>query len=442
MTKADPTVDPTLRSWIENANRPDCDFPIQNLPYGVFSTRNHDAPRVGVAVGDQVLDLAALESEGLIETGSDERVFSRTALNPFMALGADSWRRVRARLSVLLSQEESALRDNAKLRKNALVPISDAILHRPFEVKGYTDFYASREHATNVGIMFRGPDKALMPNWLHLPVAYNGRASTVVVSGADVRRPSGQIKPEGSEAPVFSACKKLDFELEMGAVVGVGNPMGEPVTVEQAQEMIFGYVLLNDWSARDIQIWEYQPLGPFLAKVFATTISPWVVTRAALEPFRVPGPEQNPLPLPYLRQSEANNYDIHLEVAFKPQKSEHATTITRTNFKHMYWSTAQQLCHHAIGGCAMQTGDLLGSGTISGESKDSYGSLLELTWNGKTPLKLEGGETRTFLEDGDTVTFSGWAQGRSHRVGFGECRGAILPAKPINEYRPSSDHFA
>ncbi len=433
MTKTDPTNDPTLRSWIENANRPDCDFPIQNLPYGVFSTRNHDAPRVGVAVGDQVLDLAALESEGLIETGSDERVFSRTALNPFMALGADSWRRVRARLSVLLSQEESALRDNAKLRKNALVPISDAILHRPFEVKGYTDFYASREHATNVGTMFRGPDKALMPNWLHLPVAYNGRASTVVVSGADVRRPSGQIKPEGSEAPVFSACKKLDFELEMGAVVGVGNPMGEPVTVEQAQEMIFGYVLLNDWSARDIQIWEYQPLGPFLAKVFATTISPWVVTRAALEPFRVPGPEQNPLPLPYLRQSEANNYDIHLEVAFKPQKSEHATTITRTNFKHMYWSTAQQLCHHAIGGCAMQTGDLLGSGTISGESKDSYGSLLELTWNGKTPLKLEGGETRTFLEDGDTVTFSGWAQGRSHRVGFGECSGAILPAKPINE---------
>ncbi len=433
MTKADPTNDPTLRSWIENANRPDCDFPIQNLPYGVFSTRNHDAPRVGVAVGDQVLDLAALESEGLVETVSDERVFSRSALNPFMALGADSWRRVRARLSALVSQEESALRDNAKLRKNALVPISDAILHRPFEVKGYTDFYASREHATNVGTMFRGPDKALMPNWLHLPVAYNGRASTVVVSGADVRRPSGQIKPEGSEAPVFSSCKKLDFELEMGTVVGVGNPMGEPVTVEQAQEMIFGYVLLNDWSARDIQIWEYQPLGPFLAKVFATTISPWVVTRAALEPFRVPGPEQNPLPLPYLRQSEAKNYDIHLEVAFKPQKSERATTITRTNFKHMYWSTAQQLCHHAIGGCAMQTGDLLGSGTISGESKDSYGSLLELTWNGKTPLKLEGGETRTFLEDGDTVTFSGWAQGRSHRVGFGECSGAILPAKPINE---------
>ena len=430
MTKADPTNDPSLKSWVDSANSTDCDFPIQNLPYGVFSTGAQEGPRVGVAIGDQVLDLSLLESERLIETGSQEPVFARPALNAFMALGPDVWDRVRARLSGLLSQDEAALRDNAELQNKALTPLADATLHLPFEVKGYTDFYASREHATNVGRMFRGEENALMPNWLHLPVAYNGRASTVVVSGTDIRRPAGQIKPKGSEAPVFSACRKLDFELEMGAIVGTGNPMGESVTVGRAQQMIFGYVLLNDWSARDIQVWEYQPLGPFLAKVFATTISPWVVTRAALEPFRVSGPEQDPRPLPYLRQSEANNYDLHLEVALTTKGSSRASVITRTNFKHMYWSTAQQLAHHAIGGCAMQTGDLLGSGTISGKSRDSCGSLLELTWNGETPLKLDGGETRSFLEDGDTVTFSGRAQGRSYRVGFGECSGTILPASP------------
>ncbi|HSS63463.1 MAG TPA: fumarylacetoacetase [Gammaproteobacteria bacterium] len=433
MSQADPTTEPTLRSWIESANRSDCDFPVQNLPYGVFSTRRHDAPRVGVAIGDQVLDLAALETEGLIEAGSRNPVFSGSALNPFMALGPEIWRSVRARLSTLLCREESPLRNNAELIQRALTPLSDAILHRPFEVKGYSDFYASREHATNVGKMFRGPDRALLPNWLHMPVAYNGRASTVVVSGTDVRRPAGQIKPEGSDAPIFSPCRKLDFELEMGAVVGTGNPMGEPVTIERAREMIFGYVLLNDWSARDIQLWEYQPLGPFLAKAFATTISPWVVTSAALEPFRVPGPEQAPEPLRYLRQSTPNNYDIHMAVALRPNGSEDSTTVTRTNFRHMYWSAAQQLAHHAIGGCAMQTGDLLGSGTVSGAEKESFGSLLELTWNGKTPLKLEDGETRTFIEDGDTVTFTGWAEGEGYRIGFGECRGTILPAHRVNK---------
>jgi len=433
VTKADPTNNPKLKSWIDSANRPDCDFPIQNLPYGVFSAKNRDAQGVGVAIGDQVLDLAVLESEGLIETGSDSPVFSKPALNPFMALGPESWDQVRKRLSVLLSENEAALRDNPELRNKALLSISDAILYRPFEVKGYTDFYASREHATNVGRMFRGADNALMPNWLHMPVAYNGRASTVVVSGTEVRRPLGQIKPEGLAAPRFAACEKLDLELEMGAVVGTGNVMGEPVTLEQAQEMIFGYVLLNDWSARDIQVWEYQPLGPFLAKAFATTISPWVVTCTALEPFRVPGPEQDPLPPPYLRQSAPNNFDIHLEAALRPNGSEQATTLSRTNFKHIYWSTAQQLTHHAIGGCAMQTGDLLGSGTISGAERDSFGSMLELTWNGQNPLKLKGGVTRTFIEDGDTITFTGWAQGENYRVGFGECNGTILPANPVNE---------
>ncbi len=433
MTKVGPTTDPELKSWIDSANLPDCDFPIQNLPYGVFSTNVHYAPRVGVAIGDQVLDLAALESDGLIETGSKQSIFARPTLNSFMALGPDSWDRVRKRLSALLCRDEAALRDNAGLRRRALISLSEAVLHRPFEVKGYTDFYASREHATNVGTMFRGPEKALMPNWLHMPVGYNGRASTVVVSGSDVRRPWGQIKPDGSNAPTFAACDKLDFELELGAVVGIGNAIGEAVTVEQAQRMIFGYVLLNDWSARDIQLWEYQPLGPFLAKAFATTISPWVVTCAALEPFRVAGPEQEPEPLPYLRQSSPNNYDIQLEVALRPNGVEHATTIARTNFKHMYWSSAQQLCHHSVGGCAMQTGDLLGSGTISGEARDSYGSLLELTWNGTAPLELGGGVTRTYIEDGDSITFNGWAEGEGYRIGFGECRGAILPAHPLNK---------
>ncbi len=431
MTRSDPTNDPKLRSWIESANPPDCDFPLQNLPYGIFSSGDPLPPRAGVAIGDRVLDLAALESAGLIDAGSDEPVFESPALNAFMALGPDSWKRVRRRLSALLSAGETTLRNDARLRDRALMPLSDAILHLPFEVSGYTDFYASREHATNVGEMFRGPENALMPNWLHMPVGYNGRASTVVVSGTDIRRPCGQIRPEGSERPVFSACEKLDFELEMGAVVGTGNEIGQPLSVEQAEKMVFGYVLLNDWSARDIQVWEYQPLGPFLSKAFATTISPWVVTCAALDPFRVRGPIQDPEPLPYLLQSAPNNYDIHLRVTLRPEGSERATTVTRTNFRHMYWSTAQQLCHHAIAGCAMRNGDILGSGTISGAEADSYGSLLELTRNGRSPMTFDGGVARTFLEDGDSVTLTAWAEGESYRVGFGECAGRILPAHPV-----------
>jgi fumarylacetoacetase len=432
VSRADPTGDPTLRSWIESANLPGCEFPVQNLPFGIFSSENGLPPRVGVAIGNRVLDLATLESEGLIDAGSDKPVFAQPVLNAFMALGADSWKRVRRRLSALLSAENGTLRDDAGLRDRALTPLSEAVLHLPFEVSGYTDFYASREHATNVGEMLRGPENALMPNWLHMPVGYNGRASTMVVSGTDIRRPWGQIKPEGSETPIFSACEKLDFELEMGAVVGVGNDMGEPVTVERAEEMIFGYVLLNDWSARDIQLWEYQPLGPFLSKAFATSISPWVVTCAALEPFRVRGPLQNPEPLPYLRQSRPGNYDIHLEASLRPEGSERATTITRTSSSHMYWSTAQQLCHHAIGGCALRTGDILGTGTISGADADSYGSLLELTRNGRSPVSLDGGVARTFIEDGDTINLRGWAQGKSYRIGFGGCSGTIRSAHPLS----------
>jgi len=426
MSYLDETHDCGLRSWVESANQRDSDFPIQNLPYGVFSTAASPSPRVGVAIGDQILDLSVLEEAGLLPRSP--RVFFRASLNPFMSSGAEAWSETRRALSGFLARDNPRLRDDAATRFRAFVPQRDARLHLPIEVQGFTDFYASREHATNVGAMFRDPKNALLPNWLHMPVGYNARASTVVVSGTDVHRPMGQIMPQGAEAPVFGSCSKLDFELEVGAIVGSPSTMGHPVSVEQADAMIFGYVLLNDWSARDIQVWEYQPLGPFQSKAFATTISPWVVTQEALKPFRVAGPHQDPRPLAYLRQERPQNHDIHLRVSIQPEGVDDATTICRTNFKTMYWSSAQQLAHHTISGCAMRTGDLLGSGTISGPEKGSFGSLLELTWNGKEPLSLAGGVRRGFIEDGDTLTLTGWCQGDGYRVGFGAATGKILPA--------------
>jgi fumarylacetoacetase len=430
MPKLDATHDPKLKNFLDSANDGACHFPIQNLPYGVFTTADRKTPRVGVAIGDQVLDLAVLEEAGLLEAGPAP-VFASAGLNAFMALGPAVWAATRARLSALLSQADATLRDDAALRAKALVAMAKATLHRPFDVPGYTDFYASKEHATNVGSMFRDPKNALLPNWVHIPIGYNGRAGTVVVSGTPVRRPLGQIKLPNAEAPILSACRKLDYELEMGAVVGVPTRMGETLTVDQAQAAIFGYVLLNDWSARDIQQWEYVPLGPFQGKVFATSISPWVVTAAALEPYRVAGPTQEPPPLAYLQGSEGGNYDLNLEVAIEPEGAMRATTLSRTNFRYMYWSAAQQLAHHAIGGCAMQVGDLLGSGTISGSDRGSYGSLLELSWNGANSIKLEGGGERRFIEDGDEVVMTGWCSGNGHRIGFGEVRGKILPAHPV-----------
>lgn len=418
--------DPKLKSFIAVA--PDCDFPIQNLPYGVFSTPDSAARRVGVAIGDFVLDLAALESEGLLTAGAGG-VFAQGSLNAFMALGPKAWSAARARISELLRHDAPALRDNARLRRRALLPRKSVQLHMPFAVAGYTDFYSSKEHATNVGVMFRGKDNALQPNWLHIPIAYNGRASTVVVSGTPVIRPQGQLKPPAADAPVFGPCKRLDFELEIGVVVGGATHMGEMLDEARAAEMIFGFVLLNDWSARDIQQWEYVPLGPFQAKAFGTSISPWVVTRAALEPFRVAGPAQDPTPLPYLRQTRANNYDIALQVDLRATGAADYRRIARTNFRHMYWSSVQQLVHHASSGCAMTVGDLLGSGTISGPDKDQRGSLLELSWNGGEPVDLGGGVTRTFLEDGDSLLMRGWCEGDGYRVGFGEVEGTILPAK-------------
>jgi fumarylacetoacetase len=418
--------DPTLRSFIDvDASS---DFPIQNLPYGVFSAQGGLAPRVGVAIGDYVLDLWELEQDGRLDVG-ELGVFSAPTLNPFMALGPKVWSRTRARISELLRHDNPELRDNDELRRLALVPMTQAKLHLPIAVAGYTDFYSSKEHATNVGVMFRGKDNALQPNWLHMPIGYNGRASTVVVSGTKVRRPRGQLKPPSAELPSFGPCKRLDFELEMGAVVGQRSPMGEMLTEAQAEQMIFGFVLLNDWSARDIQQWEYVPLGPFQGKAFATSISPWIVTREALEPFRVHGPGQDPAPLPYLQQMQPNNYDLQLDVGLRAAQMKESLRICRTNFKYMYWSSVQQLVHHASSGCAMNIGDLLGSGTISGPEKDQRGSLLEISWNGTEPIELPGDIKRTFLEDGDSLSFHGWCQGDGYRVGFGEVEGTIQPAE-------------
>jgi fumarylacetoacetase len=418
--------DPALKSFIEVAEQ--SDFPIQNLPFGVFSTATQPQARAGVAIGDWILDLSVLEARGLLEPASHP-VFGGHTLNTFIALGRPVWRATREAISVLLRHDNPILRDDKALRAQALVPQSESRMHLPVKVGGYTDFYSSREHATNVGSMFRDPANALLPNWLHLPVGYNGRASSVIVSGVDVRRPMGQIKPPAAEQPLFSACTKLDFELETAFIIGADTALGDAIPVSEAETLIFGMVLLNDWSARDIQQWEYVPLGPFNAKTFATSISPWVVTMEALEPFRVPGPVQEPVPLSYLQQSGAHSLDMALAVDLQPEHAAQPTTICRTNYRTMYWSMAQQLAHHTVSGCNVCVGDLMASGTISGSTPDSFGSLLELSWNGQKPLTLSDGSTRrSFLEDGDRVTMRGWCQGAGYRVGFGEVSARVLPA--------------
>ena len=422
MAALNKTHDPARKSWVDSANDPAGDFPIQNLPYGVFS-EGDGAMCVGVAIGDRILDLTALEAERKLTPDPEKRVFDQGILNPLMSLPQTVWSDTRAKIAALLDAEGGD-------RSLPLVAQSDAKLHLPFFVRSFTDFYASKEHATNVGTMFRDPDNALMANWLHIPIGYNGRASTVVVSGTAIRRPNGQLKGPNDNAPHFGPSQKLDIELELGAVVGTPNPMGQPVSAVDAYDNIFGYVLMNDWSARDIQVWEYQPLGPFQSKAFGTSISPWVVTREALEPFRTHAPDRVKPLLPYLQETTPNNFDIHLEVALAPAGGA-ATTIIRTNYKYMYYSSAQQLVHHASSGCAMETGDLLGSGTISGRDPGSFGSLLELTWNGRDPLKVAGKE-RTFLQDGDSIDITGWCAG-DYRIGFGNCAGKILPAVKVTE---------
>ncbi len=410
-----------LQSWVKSANHADCPFPLNNLPYGIFSNSD-PSPRMGVAIGDMILDCNSASSAGLLTVeGIPQTAFYKSAWNDIMALGGDAWTALRAKLIEILSAD-TALQDNVKQH---LVPQHEATMHMPFDVAEYTDFYAGRHHATNVGTMFRGAENALPPNWLHIPIGYNGRASSVVVSGTEFSRPMGQLKSPDMDMPVFSACKRFDYELEMGAIVG--TPSSGPVSIDVADAMIFGYVLLNDWSARDIQAWEYQPLGPFQAKATATTISPWIVTKEALEPFRVNTPVREFELLDHLKDTGPMLYDIDLEVLLSPEKGP-STLLTQTNYREMYYSSAQQLAHHTTSGCPMRVGDLLGSGTISGEEKHQRGSLLELSWGGKEPITLEDGSTRSFIEDNDTITIIGHAKGDGFIVGFGECTGKVLPA--------------
>ncbi len=411
--------DPSLRSFIDVPA--DSPFPIQNLPFGLFE--DPDRPLSSVpctAIGDYVVNLGELDWRGLINEPD--------YLYPPYGEGPEILRKIRQRISKLLRHDEPTLRDDAKLRSRVLIPRREAKMRLPCDIYNYTDFYSSREHATNVGIMLRGPDNALMPNWLHLPVAYHGRASSIVVSGTDVVRPQGQTKADDAALPTFGPSRSLDFELELGLLIGQGNELGKPISTTQAPEHVFGMVLVNDWSARDVQKWEYQPLGPFLAKNFATSISPWVVTLDALEPFRVAGPKQDPEPLPYLRCQGNWAYDIHLEIWLQTAQMAEPVRISATNSKHLYWNLCQQIAHHTINGCNLQTGDLLASGTISGKTPDSLGSMLELAWKGTRPIALPSGETRVFLQDGDRVTMKGWCQGDGYRVGLGEVTGRVLPA--------------
>ena len=418
-----------LKSFIDVPR--DSHFPIQNLPFGVFKPRDGVA-HIGVAIGEFVLDLTILEELGHLRAPEfkGERVFTRDCLNDFLALGRPLWRKTREIVQHLLAANTATLRDDPALRDRVLHRQKDVVMQLPVRIGDYTDFYSSYHHAHNVGTMLRGAENALMPNWKWLPVAYHGRASSIVVSGTEVRRPWGQIKPPDVAAPIFGPTKSFDYELEMAFLIGPPNSLGEPIPIDRAIDHIFGFVLMNDWSARDIQAWEYQPLGPFLAKNFCTSISPWVVTVEALEPFRRPLPAQDPEPLPYLRAKNDFTFEIQLEAKLKTASMEAPHLLTRTNFQNLYWSVSQQLAHHTVNGCNLQPGDLLASGTISGATEESRGCMLELTWRGANPLKLPNGETRKWLEDTDILSITGWCEGDGYRVGFGEVSGRVLPAAP------------
>ena len=413
---------PLMKSWVDSANSADTPFPLNNLPYGVFSVGD-GALHCGTAIGNRIVDLTGLEAAGVLRADPDADVLDAPVWNDFMELGPEAWDRYRTALIAALSVDADDATQDAIITHS--VPLAEATLHMPFRVSEYTDFYASKHHATNVGTMFRGAENALPPNWLHIPIGYNGRASSVVISGTDVRRPWGQLKGPNDDAPRFAPSNRFDIELEMGAIVGV--PSNGPITVEAAERNIFGYVLLNDWSARDIQAWEYQPLGPFQAKATATSISPWIVTSAALEPFRCDTPNREVELLDHLKDAGPMLFDIDLEVTLEPDGGDVETIVT-TNYNQMYYSAPQQLAHHTTSGCPMRAGDLLGSGTISGPERENRGSLLELSWGGKEPFTLKNGETRSFIEDGDRLTLKGMARGDGYQIGFGECTGRVLPA--------------
>lgn len=416
--------DSNRKSWLEVPEN--SDFPIQNIPFGVFLTKEH-VVTIGTRIGDFAIDLGALQQldyfEG-IELTDD--MFMQDTLNDFISDGHKTWRQVRNRIADIFDAQNAKLRDNAEHCEIVIFNIDDVEMQLPVLIGDYTDFYSSREHATNVGKMFRDPENALLPNWLHIPVGYHGRSSTVVPSGIPVHRPMGQTLPNGETTPVFGPSRLVDFELETGFITTDANIMGENIPVHEAEQHIFGMVLLNDWSARDIQKWEYVPLGPFLAKNFATSISPWIVTMDALEPFRTKGPKQDPAPLPYLQQKGKHAFDIKLEVSIQPENGEE-NVVSRSNFKYMYWSMSQQLAHHASNGCRINSGDLMGSGTISGPTQDSFGSMLELTWGGKNPLKLTDGSERKFIADNDTVIIRGFCSNTEVRIGFGEVSSRLLP---------------
>jgi len=397
------------------------DFSIHNIPFGIFSTKDR-SPRVGVAIGEHILDLAAVAELDVFDFNT--ALLEKDTLNDFISLGKEITTRVRKKIQYWLKDDDSVLAGKPEL----FVKQSEAQMHMPVAVGDYTDFYSSLEHATNVGKMFRDPENALLPNWKHIPVGYHGRASSIIVSGQPIHRPKGQTMPNVGEAPVFGPTRRLDFELEMGFICGKETQLGDSISIKEAEDYIFGLVLFNDWSARDIQKWEYVPLGPFLAKNFASSISPWVVTLEALELFKLAGPKQEPEVLPYLKYDGEKNYDINLEVGIIPEQSVE-TTVCFSNFKHMYWNMTQQLAHHTVNGCNINIGDMMASGTISGKEGNSFGSMLELSWGGTKPIKLKDGSERKFIEDGDTVTMKGYAQNGDIRVGFGELTTKVLPAK-------------
>jgi len=417
---------PNLKSWVsvpENS-----DFPIQNLPFGIIKSANL-SKRVSVRIGDYALDLKVLAELGYLkETGFDSSDFDAPFLNSMMKKGKLAVRGLRNRISELLLDSSTSLQNNPSQIEQVLHLISAVEVSMPVEIGDYTDFYSSKEHATNVGMMFRDPANALLPNWLWIPVAYHGRASSIVLSGQDIHRPKGQIKPSADEDPIFTPSRQVDFELEMAFITFDGKPLGDSISTEEADSYIFGLCLFNDWSARDIQAWEYVPLGPFLGKNFASSISAWIVTLDALEPFSVESPEQNPKVLPYLEFDGKKAYDIQLQVGILTNNKDE-TVVCNSNFKYMYWNMAQQLAHHTSNGCNIRCGDLLGSGTISGKSEDSFGSMLELTWRGTKPLKLKDGSERKFINDGDSVIMRGYTERNRVRIGFGELSSKLLPAK-------------
>lgn len=418
---------PKRKSWLKVGEN--SDFPIQNIPFGVFITKD-DIITIGSRIGDFAIDLGALHQLGYFKgIPLTDDIFLQDNLNDFIADGRKTWRLVRNRIADIFDVTNGALRDNAEHKEKVIFRMDEVEMLLPVSVGDYTDFYASKEHATNVGSLFRDPENALFPNWLQIPIGYHGRSSSIIPSGTPIRRPLGQSKPaEGTTTPGFGPSKLLDFELEMAFITTAANHLGERIPIEEAEEYIFGLVQFNDWSARDIQAWEYVPLGPFLGKNFASTISPWIVTLDALEPFRVNNPKQDPQPLPYLQHEGKGSFDINLQVGIQPE-GEKETVVANSNFKYMYWTMAQQLAHHTVNGCPVNSGDMMGSGTISGPTKDSYGSMLELTWRGQNPIKMSDGTERKFINDHDTVIMRAYSQNDTIRIGFGECIGKVLPAK-------------